>query len=209
MKKHLLYIGILFSAASCCEKSPALQSGDLLFAAGASSAMEEAIVAATAADGSLNYIHVGIALGSEQPDSVLEASTAGVRIVPLAEFLAGAGRIGNRAAVTAKRLRDTTGVAAAVRRARSLVGTPYDFSFRPANGKLYCSELVWESYRASDGRPLFPARPMRFRAADGTMPRYWTELFEKIGEPIPEGIPGTNPNDMAREPLFEEIGRWF
>lgn len=171
--------------------------------------MEEAIVAATAADGSLNYIHVGIALGSEQPDSVLEASTAGVRIVPLAEFLAGAGRIGNRAAVTAKRLRDTTGVAAAVRRARSLVGTPYDFSFRPANGKLYCSELVWESYRASDGRPLFPARPMRFRAADGTMPRYWTELFEKIGEPIPEGIPGTNPNDMAREPLLEEIGRWF
>ena len=41
------------------------------------------------------------------------------------------------------------------------------------------------------------------------MPRYWVALFEKLGEPIPEGEPGTNPNEMARDPQLVEIGRWF
>ena len=50
---------------------------------------------------------------------------------------------------------------------------------------------------------------MNFRAADGTMPAFWTELFEKLGEPIPEGVPGTNPNDMAREGVLTEVGRYF
>lgn len=209
MKKTLLYIGMLFSAVSCDGKHPALQAGDLLFVAGKRSQMEEAIVAATATDGTLNYTHVGIATGGACADSVLEASTAGVRIVPLAEFLAEAGRIGGRPAVTVMRLRDTSGVRAAVARARRHLGTAYDYSFRPANGKLYCSELIWECYLTPDDKPLFPARPMRFRAADGTMPRYWRELFEELGEPIPEGVPGTNPNDMAREPLLEEIARLF
>jgi len=107
------------------------------------------------------------------------------------------------------RLKDTAGIAAAVRRARSFLGVPYDYSYRPGREKLYCSELVWESYRAEDGTPLFTARPMNFRAADGTMPQFWTELFAKAGEEIPEGVPGTNPNDMARESILECAGRYY
>ena len=95
------------------------------------------------------------------------------------------------------------------RRAFGFLGLPYDCSFRPDNGKLYCSELVWESYRTPDGRRRFPARPMNFRAADGSMPAFWTELFERLGEAIPEGEPGTNPNDMAHDPQLYEVGRWF
>ena len=107
------------------------------------------------------------------------------------------------------RLRDTTGTAQALERARERLGLPYDYSFRPDNGKLYCSELVWECYRRLDGSPRFPARPMNFRAPDGSMPAFWTELFERLGEQIPEGVPGTNPNDMARDPQLDEVGRWF
>lgn len=207
--RSLLYIGILIGAVSCCQKHPVLQSGDLLFLAAESSQMEGAIVAATRADGTPNYTHVGIAVVSGGADSVLEASTQGVRIVALEEFLAGAERRGGRRTVTAMRLRDTAGVAQALLRARGMLGLPYDYSFLPENGRLYCSELVWECFRAHDGAPLFPARPMRFRAADGSMPAYWTELFEKLNEAVPEGVPGTNPNDMAREPVLTEIGRWF
>ena len=74
---------------------------------------------------------------------------------------------------------------------------------------MYCSELVWESYHRPDGRPIFPARPMNFRAADGSMPVFWSELFERLGEPIPEGLPGTNPADMSRDSALTEIRRWF
>ena len=101
------------------------------------------------------------------------------------------------------------GTAQALERARERLGLPYDYSFRPDNGKLYCSELVWECYSRPDGSPRFPARPMNFRAPDGSMPAFWTELFERLGKQIPEGVPGTNPNDMARDPQLDEVGRWF
>lgn len=208
-KRTLLYIGILFTTVSCDRNHPLLQSGDLLFQAGKTSDMTGAITAATGADGTLNYTHVGIALRTDGRDSVIEASTQGVRIVALEEFLADAGLIGGHPAVVAMRLRDTTGTAKAIGRARGFLGLPYDYAFRPDNGRLYCSELVWESFRQKDGTPLFRARPMNFRAADGSMPSFWTELFGRAGEPVPEGVPGTNPNDLAREPLLTEVGRWF
>lgn len=209
MRRPLLYIGMLAAMASCGRREPALQTGDLLFQAGKQTEMAGAITAATGHAEALNYTHVGIAVCAPGADSVLEATTGGVCIVPLERFLADAGDEEDRPLVVAMRLRDTSGLAASVLRARRCLGLPYDYSFRPDNGRLYCSELVWESYRRADGSRIFPARPMNFRAADGTLPRYWVELFEKLGEPIPEGEPGTNPNEMARDPQLREIGRWF
>lgn len=172
--------------------------------------MSDAITASTGEEGLPSFTHVAIALPAAGRDSVVEATgEGGVQLTSLADFLAGSARIGGRPAVVAMRLRDTTGVAAAIARARRFVGQPYDYAYRPGNGRLYCSELVWESYRTSRGEPLFPARPMNFRAADGTMPPFWTDLFVRLGEPIPEGVPGTNPNDLSREAQLVEVGRWF
>ena len=172
--------------------------------------MSEAITAATARDEALEFTHVGIAIPCERGDSVLEATTGGgVRMTALTEFLAHSAQPEGRPMVVAKRLKDTAGIAAAVRRARSLLGLPYDYSFRPDNDRYYCSELIYECYRRPDSLPVFTARPMNFRAPDGTLPHYWEELFERLGEPVPEGLPGTNPNDMAREAALYEVYRWF
>lgn len=208
--RSLLYIGILFLGLSCAPQAPELRTGDLLFQVGATSDMEGAITAATKRDSTLNFTHVGIAIAGNEADSVLEAtSNGGVRITTLDDFLNRAGHIAGRPGIVVMRLRDTAGVTRSVKRARLYVGLPYDYSYRPDNGKFYCSELVWESYRDTCGERIFPARPMNFRAADGTMPDFWVVLFEKLGEPIPEGEPGTNPNDMAREAILTEVGRYF
>ena len=210
MKRFIIYIGILVAAISCRPQHRNLQSGDLLFQVGKGSEMEQAITTATEQHNTLNFTHVGIAILKGGADSVLEAtSPGGVRITPLQEFLDRAERVKGRPGVVVMRLRDTAGLARSVKRAKEYLGLPYDFSYRPDNGRLYCSELVWESYRDTCGRRIFPARPMNFRAADGAMPAFWTELFEKLGEPIPEGVPGTNPNDMAREGILTEVGRYF
>ena len=194
MKQALIYIGMLLLAISCGQNRDRLHTGDLLFQAGKNTEMTGAITAAT----------------GNGADSVLEATTdGGVRLTLLEEFLGRSAKIGGRPAVVAMRLKDTAGIAAAVRRARSFLGVPYDYSFRPGREKLYCSELVWESYRAENGTPLFTARPMNFRAADGTLPQFWADLFDQLGEQVPEGLPGTNPNDMAREELLEEVHRYF
>ncbi len=216
----ILYIGILLSTA-CTDRqdSPMLQTGDLLFQCG-TGAMTEAITDATGRSERLNFTHVGIALhiptNGTHPrpgcatDSVLEATTeGGVQIVSLEKFLARSARIDDQPAVIAMRMHDTTGVAASVERARKALGASYDYSFRPDNGRYYCSELVYETYLRPDGTHYFTTRPMNFRAPDGTMPRYWQELFERLGEPIPEGVPGTNPNDLSQEESLYEIRRWF
>ena len=94
-------------------------------------------------------------------------------------------------------------------RARSLVGKPYDNAFLPDNDAYYCSELVYECYLDDEGetddRHLFKASPMNWRDADGKLPEYWKKHFEKLGMPVPEGVPGTNPTDMSRSPLLKKL----
>lgn len=208
MRTLILYIGILAGAA-CTQQREQLRTGDLLFQVGHESAMSGAIMAATGKSEEVKFTHVGIAVIGDQADSVLEATSDGVRMTALSDFLNKSARLNGRPVAIAKRLKDTAGIAAAVARARTFLGQPYDYSFRPDNGKLYCSELVWESYLAPDGRRLFPAQPMNFRAVDGSMPPFWTELFANMGEEIPEGLPGTNPNDMSRDTSLTEVFRWF
>lgn len=211
MKRFIIYIGILVAAISCRPQHRNLQSGDLLFQVGKGSEMEQAITTATEQHNTLNFTHVGIAILKGGADSVLEAtSEGGVRMTAMEEFLQRAAQDKKgRPLVVAMRLRDTAGLAASVRRARACLGLPYDYAFGPDNGKYYCSELIWENYRTPDSVRRFTARPMNFRAPDGTMPHFWVELFEQLGEPIPEGIPGTNPNGMAQDPQLQEVGRWF
>lgn len=210
IRKPLLYIGVFFALSAGCRPAEKLRTGDLLFQVGSGSAMSGAIAAATGREGSPGFTHVGIAVCRPGADSVLEATSPdGVRMTALGDFLGKSARIGDRPLVVAMRLKDTSGIAAAVSRARTFLGQPYDYAFRPGNGRMYCSELVWESYRCHDGGPIFPALPMNFRAADGSMPAFWSELFARLGEPIPEGLPGTNPVDMAQDSVLTEICRWF
>jgi len=200
----------LIGALACTRPSGKLRTGDLLFQAGRESTMSEAIAAATGDESALAFTHVGIAICCDGADSVLEAtSDGGVRMASLNEFLSKSARVKGEPAVAVKRLKDTTGIAAAVTRARCCMGQPYDCSYLPDNGKMYCSELVWESYRTPSGERIFPARPMNFRAADGSMPQFWVEWFERLDEEIPEGVPGTNPAEMSRDTALVEVFRWF
>lgn len=50
---------------------------------------------------------------------------------------------------------------------------------------------------------------MSFRDAEGQMPAFWVELFAKLGETVPEGVPGTNPNDLSRDEQLVEVHRYF
>ena len=74
---------------------------------------------------------------------------------------------------------------------------------------MYCCVLVYESYSLNDGRWLFCARPMNFRDAEGNLPDFWVTLFQELDEDIPEGLPGTNPNDLSKESSLVEIWRSF
>ena len=92
-----------------------------------------------------------------------------------------------------------------VARARRFLGQPYDDYFLPDNGRMYCSELVYECFLDSVGEHVFCQRPMNFKNQDGKVPLYWQQHFQRLGVEIPQGLPGTNPSDMAREKFMKPL----
>lgn len=210
MKQFILYIGISLLAHACQPQQFTPRTGDLLFQVNEPSAMTNAITDATAQEERYKISHVAIYRQNGDRQWVLEASSrGGVRRIAWREFLASSASIGGQPGVIVMRVDAEFPVEEAIRRAESHIGEPYDYFYLPDNGKMYCSELVCESYRFADGSPIFTTRPMNFRNAAGELPAFWVELFDRLGEPVPEGVPGTNPAEMAKDPVLKEVHRFF
>ncbi len=198
-------------ALAGCAISPQerLQTGDLIFVAlaegrGASeSTMDGAIAAATG-----DIIHVALVEVDEDGKVwIIDATSRhGVCRRPLQSFLDDFSyEDGTYPVFTVKRLKDTGLAGQWVERAKSFCGQAYDEYFLPNNGAMYCSELVRESLLDGNGAYIFEESPMNFKNAEGEFPAYWTELFSRIGADIPQGVPGTNPQEMSASDLLTAI----
>lgn len=169
-------------------------SGDLLFCSRHESDMEEAIGSSTG-----EFTHVAIVeVDSTGKVWIIEAtSSKGVQRIPYSDW--------SYREFSAYRLNVPFDTAAVIARAKSFIGQPYDDSFLPDNGQMYCSELVYEAYLDSNGNHIFQSQPMNFRNKRGKMPKYWKKHFRKLGIAIPEGVQGTNPTDMSKSQLLENV----
>lgn len=178
------------------------QTGDLIFEIATDSEMSQAITEATAADAPVKFSHVGIIEIDDNGNiSVIEATGKyGVVINPLDTFMNKA-----KAGAVIKRLDIDYPIKDTIGRAKSHLGKGYDWWYLPDNEEIYCSELVEKSYLNADGTSIFPTIPMNFRDNDGNMPQFWTDLFNKLGRPIPEGIQGTNPTQISQSKLLRHI----
>lgn len=194
------------------ERIDTLRSGDLVFVGipaefdTDSASMGAAISAATGKEGQLNITHVAIAEVSNDGIWMIEATPErGVGRHSLDIFL-NDNRLedGSLPVFVVKRVRHIDGDAA-VMRAKAYYGRSYDFCFLPENEELYCSELVQKCYLDANGEPVFESQPMNFLAADGTMPPYWEALFKELGMPVPQGVPGTNPQRMSESDRLETV----
>lgn len=210
ISRRLACLALTLSAACGGEFAP--RTGDLLFQRTASERMSDAIAAATQRDTAVTFTHVGIVEAASDGVFVIEATDTSVRRTPLADFLARSARRGGKPLAAVGRLRGADDATAEriLQRAQARLGLPYDNEFLPDNGKLYCSELVWECcVAADDSTHLLASRPMTFRTPDGELPAYWAGHFAAMGMPVPEGVAGTNPNDMARDTAVEIVWRYY
>ena len=181
-----------------------LRSGDLLFLGNDlwyRTEMDKAIEASTG-----NYTHVAMmevdSLGVEW---IIEATPRdGVERKTFDRFLEE-NHLHMFGTLSIFRLAVPFDTAAVVARAHSFLGQAYDDCFLPNNGKMYCSELIYECFLDTAGKHLFEAKPMNWRDAEGQLPKYWKEHFRKLGMKVPEGVPGTNPTDLSRSPLLRKL----
>lgn len=155
----------------------------------------------------VNYIHVSI-LEVDKNDSiwVIDATIKhNVGRYPLSEFLRDFTlKDGSYPRFEVMRLKNNRHADAFVEKAKKLVGRSYDFDFLNNNQDIYCSELVRFAY-VWKRDTLFAEGPISFKSSDGTTPTYWTELFEKIEKPIPEGNMGILPNKMIGDPCLKRV----
>ena len=218
----LLACLLVMLGTSCQQKSAPVeestllvQNGDLLFVGlpydftiGDSTSMCDAITAATGQDSGINYIHVAI-LEVDNNDSVwvIDATLKhGVDRYPFSTFLNDFTlEDGSYPQFDIMRLKDNTKAADYVENAKTFCGRAYDVYFLPNNDEQYCSELVRNAYRDDTTSYIFSEAPMNFQASDGTFPPYWVYLFNLINQPIPQGLPGTNPNSMSKEPCLMKV----
>ena len=215
MKRFLLPLAacLLALLSGCKPAADQLQTGDLIFVGIPAdysldeASMDSAISAATGSQTGLNRIHVAIAEISEGETWIIDATIRhGVDRHPLDTFLCDFTlRDGSLPVFEVKRLRDRKLAGQAVQNAKQYLGRPYDQHFRPTDEALYCSELVYDSYLDSKGEPLFHAAPMNFKGPDGEFPIYWEQLFARLGQPIPQDVPGTNPQAMAEEKALRSV----
>ena len=222
MKKIFVFLALAASVACCTPRPEGLRTGDLVFVgipadySIEADSMDEAISEATGEPGRMNLIHVAIAEVHGDSTWIIDATIRrGVDRHPLDTFLRDFTlRDGSLPVFVIKRLIAVPGpdgkpvpvdATSYVEQAKAFCGLPYDQSFLPENGALYCTELVRESYRTSDGEYLFENKPMNWKNAEGEYPLYWQQLFARLGEPIPQDVPGTNPQDMAESPLLETV----
>lgn len=189
------------SLFSCRNEAYQIQDCDLIFRIAEENDFSKAITDATAQKSEIKFDHVGILIFEEGDPKVLETnSTKGVVFTNFEDFIHNSS-----AGYVIKRVIYPLPTKRIIQEAKSHLGEAYDWSFLPNNGKMYCSELVYESFVTKDGSKLFETRPMNFKDANGNIPQFWTDLFKRLEIEIPQGIPGTNPNDIAHSPILEEV----
>jgi hypothetical protein len=200
-----LSVTILFADDFC------LQTGDLLFQAGKSSGLSDAIAEVTVGKDYINYTHVGIVTIENDTVFVIEATTPLVCKTPIDSFLNQSISIDGKPLVAVGRLcpqyRDL--IPQAIVNAEKYLGKPYDYVYDSGNDAYYCSELVSLSFLDSEGEPVFESQSMTFRDAAGNTPAFWIKHFEKYEAEIPEGREGTNPGDLSKSEKIAIVYRYF
>lgn len=174
-----------------------LKKGDILFQ-DLDCELCEAIETVTTGYGGMNFSHCAMVVSTGDTTKVIEAVGKGVRLTELGEFLSreeGSVYIMGRLKPEKRYL-----IGPAVDYAMQQLEKPYDKEFLPDNGKWYCSELIYASFKeANNGKEVFSLEPMTFKdPGTGEFMEAWKEYYKALNMEIPEGIPGINPGGISR-----------
>lgn len=145
------------------------------------------------------YTHVAMVERGDDGVHIMHATVKrGCIRQSLAEFIADRGADADVFRAS-RALRDPRSI---VRRARAMLGAPYNPSFRIEQSGYYCSEFVFQAFA---NEHLFHLTPMTFGPDRSVLPQ-WVDYYRKLGLPIPNGEWGTSPNSLLAGQALRFIG---
>ena len=183
-----------------------LLEGDILFQDLDCGDACDAIEKVTIGYNGLDFSHCGIVAKVDGEMKVVEAYGA-VQAVAIDSFFERSKDKHGNAKVIVGRPKEQDIAKKSAQIATSYIGKLYDKEFKLGDDKYYCSELVYETYKAGNGnQEYFPLNVMTFKEKDSTefMP-FWVKYYNELGVPIPEGDSGINPGAISRSAHLEII----
>ncbi|KTF35812.1 YiiX/YebB-like N1pC/P60 family cysteine hydrolase [Xanthomonas vesicatoria] len=197
----LLLIALLPATALALD----VHEGDLLFVTAARTGLSGAIDDATATQGEPSFDHVALVAHAGDTEVVLHADEQGSREQALATFIAEASAKQRQIVVYRLTPAYRPAIPHAIAQARRMLGKPYNDTYVQDDNSYYCSDFIERAFRAHQ---VFALQPMNFKNPQtGNVSPYWTEFYRSKGMAVPQGLPGTNPNDMAKAAALRMVGR--
>lgn len=205
MRRLLLLIGLLLPALwPATALAVNVHEGDLLFVSAGRSGLSAAIDDATGRQGTPSFDHVALVASAPQGWEVLHADEKGSRRQSLSAFRQDAQAKQRQIVVYRLRAPQQAAIKDAVATARTMLGKPYNTSYVLNEDSYYCSDFIERAFRRHH---VFALQPMNFRNPQtGEISAHWVELYRGMGLDVPQGLPGTNPNDMAAATVLQRVG---
>ena len=158
-----------------------LESGDLIFVS-ENTEMGQAIQASTG-----NYSHVAIFLDGKVYHATVEGGVLAQSLEDFFEAEKGYD-LYFYAEIDDKEVK---------KRAKNLLGAPYNASFSPNGDGFYCSQFIAELL------PIFETIPMKFGDDNQEISDFWRDYYRELGLAVPLNQPGTNPSQLAQSPRLQ------
>lgn len=203
---------LLISSVSSCnsaQNESQLQHGDLLFQDLNCGELCDAIEAVTEGVDNRDFSHCAMVVDVDGTLQVVEATGSAVQLTSIESFFKRSGDTGeiNNIYVGRVKREFTPLIEEASTYALKQVGQPYYNSFLMNNGQFYCSELLYESFKAANSNEeFFTLSPMTFKDPNNhNFFPAWVDYYAELGEDIPEGEPGLNPGSISRSEKIDII----
>lgn len=198
-------LAIVLPVVSLAVERKELKDGDIIFQDLDCGPMCDAIEAVTEGYEGLDFSHMGMVYLRNDSILIIESIGKGVILTPIDQFVK---RTANKHLVARLKPQYTHLISRAMGYSLLCMGMPYDDDFLYANGKYYCSELIYDAFKhANNGKPFFKLFPMTYKEP-GTDQFYpvWETHFRQLNLQIPEGLPGCNPGGMSQSDKIRVLG---
>ncbi len=186
-----------------------LKEGDLLFQDLNCGELCDAIEAVTEGVNGKDFSHCAMVVKINDSLQVVEAIGDKVQVTSLHKFFARSGDTTTIQNITIGRVlkKYQPLIAKAAMNAKAHIGEPYDDVFLMNNNSWYCSELLYEVFKAAnDSKDFFALNPMTFKdPKTNTFFPAWVDYYEQLNQEIPEGKPGINPGLISRSNKIEIV----
>ncbi|KFF16155.1 hypothetical protein IW22_22910 [Chryseobacterium sp. JM1] len=182
-----------------------MKNGDLLFVTAKETGLSGAINNVTQKQKEASFDHIGIAEKENNHWYVLHAAPkGGSQKQDLASFLKDQSDDGQKVVIYRLKSEYQKSVPAALEKAETMLGKPYNFNYILDENSYYCSDYIERAFREHN---IFKLEPMTFiDPKTGKINEFWTEFYKKKNLEVPEGKPGCNPNGLAASDKLERVG---